>query len=121
MAIETVYECLQQPKQISVSQTVRSIDSAQQCVTKQTTYLDRRLVQVTESRRGLARLLTKHHDLRIDQSECIDHHLAFDTLNRINDNGHRTRIERFEALQARETSERDKREREVSINDDSKL
>ena len=50
-------------------------------------------LQVADIRRRLARLYLRHHDLLRDSSESIDHHLALDRLDGIDDDGHSTRIE----------------------------
>ena len=60
--------------------------------------LDRRVVQVSKIGRALTRLLTHHEGLRVDQSERIDHDLAFDGLYRIDDDGNSPWGELFEGL-----------------------
>lgn len=47
---------------------------------------------------GLARLLTKHQGLWIDEAESVDDDLTLDRLDGVDDNGNSTRSELFERL-----------------------
>lgn len=49
--------------------------------------LNRRLVEVTNIRGGLARLVAHHEGLGVDEAEGIDDDLTLDGLNRIDDDG----------------------------------
>mmetsp|Transcript_40664 Transcript_40664/g.68091 ORF Transcript_40664/g.68091 Transcript_40664/m.68091 type:complete len:296 (-) Transcript_40664:132-1019(-) len=55
-------------------------------------------VQVTQVGGSLARFVPKHHRLRVNQPERVDHHLALHTLDGIDNNGHCSLVERLEAL-----------------------
>ena len=57
-----------------------------------------RLVEVTQVRSALSRLLTEHEGLWVDQSESINNDLALDRLYRIDDHGDGSRSELFEGL-----------------------
>ncbi len=46
----------------------------------------------------LTRLLTEHQRLRVNQSEGVDHNLALDRLDRIDDDGDRPRSQLLERL-----------------------
>lgn len=60
--------------------------------------LNGRLVQVTQVRRALAWLLSKHKRLWIDKSEGIDDNLALDGLDGVNNHGNGSRCQLFEGL-----------------------
>lgn len=60
--------------------------------------LDRGLVEVTKVARALAGLLAHHEQLRVDQSEGVNHNLALDGLNRVDDDGHGARVKLLERL-----------------------
>lgn len=50
------------------------------------------------SRTCLPRLLTQHHGLRADEPECINDHLALDTLDRVDHHRHGALVEGLKAL-----------------------
>jgi hypothetical protein len=54
--------------------------------------LNGRLIDMADIRGRLPRLAASYHSLGLDQAECVYDHFAFDRLNRINDNCHRTRV-----------------------------
>ena len=60
--------------------------------------LDRGFVEVSDIRRGLARLLAQHHGRWVDETECVNNDLAFDRLDRVNDNSHSSWIQLFKRL-----------------------
>ena len=60
--------------------------------------MDRRLVEVTNVRSGLARLLTKHKRLRVDQAEGVDDDLALDGLDGVYHDGDGAGSELLEGL-----------------------
>lgn len=60
--------------------------------------LNRWLVQVTQVGCSLARLLTQHEGLWVDEAEGVDDNLALDGLDGVNDNGDGTRGELLEGL-----------------------
>lgn len=61
--------------------------------------LDRGLVDVSNVRRRLSGLLAHDDCVGIDEAESIDDDFALDGLDRINDDGYGTRLERLEGLQ----------------------
>ena len=54
--------------------------------------LNRRFIEVAQVRCGLARFLSEHDCLRIDQSESINDNFTLDGLNRVYNNSNCTRI-----------------------------
>lgn len=60
--------------------------------------LNRRFVEMAQIGCGLARLLTKHQGLWVDEAESVDDNLTLNGLDRIDDNGDSTRSELFEGL-----------------------
>lgn len=63
--------------------------------------LYRRLVDVAYVRSRLAWFLARDDGVWVDQTEGIDDDLSFDGLDRVDDNGDGSRVERLEGLQAR--------------------
>lgn len=63
------------------------------------TDLNARLAQVTDVARALPRFESHHDALRADGAESINHDLALDGLNWIDDDGHRTGVELFKGLE----------------------
>mmetsp|Transcript_17976 Transcript_17976/g.48884 ORF Transcript_17976/g.48884 Transcript_17976/m.48884 type:complete len:212 (+) Transcript_17976:2631-3266(+) len=57
--------------------------------------LNTRLLQMTNIGRGLSWFLSQHHELRIDQTKAVNHHLALDGLDGIHHHRHGTRIQRL--------------------------
>jgi hypothetical protein len=57
--------------------------------------LDRRLLQVPDVARRLAWLVAQHHQLWIDQAKAVDDDLSLDRLDRVDDQGHGARMQRF--------------------------
>ena len=61
--------------------------------------LDTWLVQVSDVRSGLPRLLVEQHELRVDGPEGVDDDLALDGLDRVHHDGDGTLIQLLEALE----------------------
>ena len=57
-----------------------------------------RLVQVAQVARGLARLLARHHVLRVDAPERVNDDFAADRLDGVDDDRHGARVELLEGL-----------------------
>lgn len=76
---------------VDANAVVMSVETVDEC-------LDGRFVQVTQVGCALSRFLTQHERLGIDESEGIDHNLAFHRLDGVNDNGDGSRCELFEGL-----------------------
>lgn len=53
--------------------------------------LDRRFVEMSQVGCTLARLLTEHERLRVDETESINNDFAFNGLNGVNDDGNSSR------------------------------
>lgn len=68
-----------------------SVETVDEC-------LNGRLVEVTQVRSTLSRLLAQHEGLWVDQSESVNDDLALDRLYRIDDHGNGSRSELFEGL-----------------------
>lgn len=68
-----------------------SIETVDEC-------LNRRLVEVTQVRSTLSRLLAEHERLWVDESESINDDLALHRLYRVDDHGDGSRSELFEGL-----------------------
>eukprot|EP00635_Sarcinochrysidales_sp_CCMP3193_P012987 CAMPEP_0118920032 /NCGR_PEP_ID=MMETSP1166-20130328/18864_1 /TAXON_ID=1104430 /ORGANISM="Chrysoreinhardia sp, Strain CCMP3193" /LENGTH=156 /DNA_ID=CAMNT_0006860569 /DNA_START=967 /DNA_END=1437 /DNA_ORIENTATION=+ len=60
--------------------------------------LDRGLLQVTDVRRRLTRLLAEHHELRVYQAEAINDDFPLHRLHRIDDDSNGTWVESLKAL-----------------------
>lgn len=72
------------------------------------TRLNARLLQVSDVARALSRLNTHHDLLRVDRPERINHDLALDGLDWIDDNGDGAGVELLEGLHT-STCEREER------------
>lgn len=59
---------------------------------------DRGFVKMPQIGSSLARLLTKHQRLWVDEAEGVDNDFTLDGLDGVNDNGNSTRGELFERL-----------------------
>lgn len=68
--------------------------------------LDAWLVQVTDVGGCLARFMTHCCGLGIDQTECIDHDLAFNRLDGIHNYSHSSTVQLLKALSTRDTRRR---------------
>jgi hypothetical protein len=60
--------------------------------------LNRRLVEVTQIRSRLTRLLSHYQRLWGDKTECVDDDFALDGLYRVNDDGYGARSKLLEGL-----------------------
>jgi hypothetical protein len=70
------------------SQTSQNVDA----------YLNAGLLQVSDVARALSRFDAHHDLLRVDGPECINHDLALDGLDRVDDDCDGARIELLERL-----------------------
>ena len=59
---------------------------------------NRRFVQVAQVGGGLARLLSEHERLRVDEPKAVDDDFALDRLDRVDHDAHRPRVELLERL-----------------------
>ena len=60
--------------------------------------LNGRLIEVAQVGCRLAGLLTEHERLGVDEAESVDHDLALDGLNGVNNHSDSTGVELFETL-----------------------
>jgi hypothetical protein len=65
--------------------------------------LYRWLVDVADVRSGLPSLTACNESMGVDKTESINDNLSLHTLNGVNHNGDRTRVQRFEGLGSNST------------------